>query len=338
MVYCLGIFKLKGMTKMADKRRKKNNKARIILNCTKYLFIITLIIFLVVVIITSIFKPKDKKDDPVSSDTGITASDTGEASSDNTDTAGSTDNSPAPVPAEPAPDIDNAWAMFLVNAANPLPDNYDSLISTEVVYTNGDRDFSVDSRMADYIKRMIADAKDDGIDLAVASAHRTMEYQQYNFDRSVQQRIDNGMTYDEAYADTLNEVALPGVSEHNAGLAVDILSGEYYSFDDDGFKNTKAYAWLSEHAAEYGFILRYPESKQDITGIIYEPWHYRFVGVYYANEIKESGLCLEEFYIEKGWAGADGVATEMTVSGSRTPAEISVSESDDGEQQVNIIV
>ena len=215
----------------------------------------------------------------------------------------------------PQEDIDNEWAMFLVNSVNALPDNYDSLISTEVVFTNGDRDFSVDSRMAPYLTNMIEAAKADGIDLAVASAYRSMEYQQYNFDRSVQQRIsDRGMTYDEAYADTLKEVALPGVSEHNAGLAVDILSGEYYSFDDDGFKNTKAYAWLMEHAQEYGFILRYPEGKEDVTGIIYEPWHYRFVGVYYANKVKDSGLCLEEYYQEQGWAGSDGIATKMTVT------------------------
>lgn len=328
---------------MANRRRKKNNRNRIILNCTKYLFIITLIIFVVVLIITSIFKPKEKQDEPQSSDTKITSQEnTGSSAENGTDLPSGTEISPdvsdSVSPAEPAPDIDNAWAMFLVNSVNPLPDNYDSLIETEVVFKNGDREFSVDARIAPYINKMVADAKDDGIDLAIASAYRSMEYQQFNFDRSVQQRInDRGMTYDEAYADTLKEVALPGVSEHNAGLAVDILSGEYYSFDDDGFKNTKAYAWLSEHAAEYGFILRYPESKEDITGIIYEPWHYRFVGIYYANKVRESGLCLEEYFIEQGWAGADGVATEMTVSQSRTPAEIVVNESD-GEAQVNIIV
>ncbi|MBQ8825720.1 MAG: M15 family metallopeptidase [Oscillospiraceae bacterium] len=318
---------------------KKKKQDRIIFDLTKYLFIITLLLFLGAFIISMITEPAEKKNKPAEettasvSETISDTAETGESSSEGT--AASETQSEDAVTEVPQEDIDNAWAMFLVNNNNPLPDNYDSLISTEVVFTNGDRDFSVDSRIAPYLTQMIEDAKADGIDLAVASAYRSMEYQQYNFDRSVQQRInDRGMTYDEAYADTLKEVALPGVSEHNAGLAVDILSSEYYSFDDDGFKNTKAYAWLMEHAAEYGFILRYPEGKEDITGIIYEPWHYRFVGVYYANKVKESGLCLEEYYREMGWAGSDGIAKEMKVGENRTEAVIE--ENSSGE--INIVV
>lgn len=295
---------------------KKKKQDRIIFDLTKYLFIITLLLFLGAFIISMITDPAPKKNketaETFSSETEQTESLPEPAATDESVTLPSETIAATEPPV--SENIDNAWAMFLVNSNNPLPSNYDQLISTEVVFTNGDREFSVDSRIAPYINDMVEAAKADGIDLAIASAYRSMEYQQYNFDRSVQQRIsDRGMSYDEAYADTLKEVALPGVSEHNAGLAVDILSGEYYSFDDDGFKNTKAYAWLMEHAAEYGFILRYPESKEDITGIIYEPWHYRFVGVYYANKVKESGLCLEEYYIENGWAGADGVAVQMKV-------------------------
>ena len=81
--------------------------------------------------------------------------------------------------------------------------------------------------------------------------------------------------------------------------------------EDDGFENTESFRWLDENAHKYGFILRYPKGKQEITGIIYEPWHYRFVGIYYANEIKQSGLCLEEYYEEQGWSDASGKATEM---------------------------
>ena len=173
------------------------------------------------------------------------------------------------------------------------------------------REYYLDVRAADYIERMIDDAKKDGIDLLVVSAYRTIEYQQQNFDNSVQDRVDRGMSYDDAYADTLNEVALPGESEHNAGLALDIMCEEYQSMDDDGFENTDAFKWLDRHAAEYGFILRYPKGKQDITGIIYEPWHYRFVGLYYANEIKKSGLCLEEYFESQGWVDEDGKAIKM---------------------------
>ncbi|MBQ8780614.1 MAG: M15 family metallopeptidase [Oscillospiraceae bacterium] len=301
---------------------KKRKPDRIIFDLTKYLFIITILLFLGAFIISMLTEPAEKKN-KTETEPPSAFSETEEPKETSNSAVTLPDETDEPpvseaeeTTSETIKEIDNEWAMFLVNSVNPLPDNYDSLISTEVVFTNGDRDFSVDSRMAPYLTNMIEAAKADGIDLAVASAYRSMEYQQYNFDRSVQQRIsDRGMTYDEAYTDTLKEVALPGVSEHNAGLAVDILSGEYYSFDDDGFKNTKAYAWLMEHAQEYGFILRYPEGKEDVTGIIYEPWHYRFVGVYYANKVKDSGLCLEEYYQEQGWAGSDGTATKMTVNG-----------------------
>ncbi len=205
---------------------------------------------------------------------------------------------------------DNKWAMFLVNKQNPLPKDYDSMIETELVY-EGDKDGYVDKRAAKYAKDMFAAALEDGIDLWVVSSYRTIEYQQQNFDRSVQQRVDNGMTYDDAYADTLREVAMPGESEHNAGLAMDIMSIEYTSMDDAGFEDTKAFEWLDKHAAEYGFILRYPKDKESVTEIIYEPWHYRFVGVYYANEIKKSGLCLEEYFAERGWTDEDGKAVKM---------------------------
>ena len=108
---------------------------------------------------------------------------------------------------------------------------------------------------------MLKAAENDGIDLYVVSAYRTIEYQQQNFDNSVQDRVDRGMSYDDAYADTLAEVALPGESEHNAGLALDIMVEEYQNMDDDGFEDTEAFAWLDKHAAEYGFILRYPQGK-----------------------------------------------------------------------------
>ena len=246
---------------------------------------------------------------------------------------------------------DNKWAMFLVNKQNPLPKDYDSIIETELVY-EGDKNGYVDKRAAKYAKDMFAAALEDGIDLWVVSSYRTIEYQQQNFDRSVQQRMDNGMTYDDAYADTLREVAMPGESEHNAGLAMDIMSVEYTSMDDAGFEDTKAFEWLDKHAAEYGFILRYPKDKESITEIIYEPWHYRFVGIYYANEIKESGLCLEEYFAERGWTDEDGKAVKMRgpfeEEETEQPAETKVTEPtepkktmpavDHNEQKLTIIV
>jgi D-alanyl-D-alanine carboxypeptidase len=203
--------------------------------------------------------------------------------------------------------IDNEWAMYLVNEKNPLPSDYDDKIKTTLVFSDF-RDYYLDSRAAYYLINMIDDAAEENIDLYIVSTYRSQQYQKENFERSVADRMAAGMDYDSAYDDTLREVTLPGYSEHNAGLAADIMTPTYTSMDDDGFKNTEAYAWLSEHAADYGFILRYPEGKEDITGIIYEPWHYRFVGVYYAKAIKSEGVTLEEYFAENGWLDEAGKA------------------------------
>lgn len=302
--------------------RENRKKGVIILKGTKYLFIATVILFIATFALTRLTEPKHIEAEPE-------------------ETTVST------VYIEPEPevkvDIDNEWALFLVNNQNPLPDNYDSIIDTTLVYTSW-REYYMDSRMADYMKRMIEDAAADGINLEIVSAYRTIEYQQQNFDNSYQQRLDSGMTEEEAYADTAREVALPGKSEHNAGLSADIMSNEYTSMDDDGFKDTEAFAWLSEHAADYGFILRYPEGKYEYTNIIFEPWHYRFVGVYYAHEIKESGLCMEEYFEKNGWLDENGKAIKHT--GPVKPAEETkpaetkapASVETEPEQKVSIIV
>ena len=247
----------------------------------------------------------DKADKADASDEGTAAaesSEDGEAVSDSEETV--TEAEPKLDP----DDADNTWAMFLVNSKNPVSAEYCDSIETALVYESW-REYYMDSRMAEYLKQMLKAASEDGIQLIVMSAYRSVEYQQNNFDKSVQDRMDNrGMTYEEAYADTLKEVQLPGYSEHNAGLAADIMSDEYVDMNDDGFKDTKAYAWLREHAADYGFILRYPEGKEDITGIIYEPWHYRFVGVYYAKLLADKQITMEEYFEEMNWVDEDGVA------------------------------
>jgi len=274
-------------------KRYKNKRRVIILRGIKYLLIISALLLALAFVMTNfIFKGDDEEEAVTETTTEIIVIDEPEVE-------------------EEDENIDNKWAMFLVNSNNPLPMDYDSRIETTMIFESW-REYYLDSRAAVYFDDMLKAAKEDGIDLLVVSAYRTIEYQQQNFDNSVQDRIDNrGMTYDEAYADTLAEVALPGESEHNAGLALDIMSEEYTSMDDDGFENTEAFRWLDENAHKFGFILRYPKGKQEITGIIYEPWHYRFVGLYYANEIKQSGLCLEEYYEGQGWTDANGKATEM---------------------------
>ncbi len=266
----------------------------------KYLLIITALLLALAFVLTKfVFKGGNDKEGAENAETGETV----------TVSVSETETTPPPEEEEDE-NIDNKWAMFLVNKKNPLPADYDSRIETKVVFESW-REYFLDVRAAGYLEKMLKAAENDGIDLYVVSAYRTIEYQQQNFDNSVQDRVDRGMSYDDAYADTLAEVALPGESEHNAGLALDIMVEEYQNMDDDGFEDTEAFAWLDRHAAEYGFILRYPKGKQEITGIIYEPWHYRFVGVYYANEIKKSGLCLEEYYEQQGWTDGNGKAVKM---------------------------
>lgn len=189
---------------------------------------------------------------------------------------------------------DNEWALFLVNNSHIL--EHDPEMSLTTVYTGADgREFQVDSRMAFYFMDMMEAAGKAGNPIGVTSAYRTVEYQQNNFDNNVRALMNNkGLTFEEAYAETAKVIALPGASEHNTGLALDILSGEHWALDE-GFEETRAFRWLSEHAHEYGFILRYPKDKTEITGISYEPWHYRFVGIYHATQIKNSGLSLEEY-------------------------------------------
>ncbi len=299
------------MKRKLHKGLHRNKKGVIILNGIKYLLIVTIVLLAIAFVATKLLHKSDdgEIEQQGGSQTVSSVTDAGTVSETQVSGSGITESTDSTAKEEPDVNIDNEWAMFLVNNDNPLPENYDEIIKTSLVYSSY-RDYYMDSRMTSYMTDMIEAAKEDGIDLVVVSAYRTSAYQQQNFDSSLNDRINSGMTYDEAYKDTTASVAFPGKSEHNAGLAADIMSEEYTSMDDDGFKNTKAFKWLDEHSAEYGFILRYPENKSDYTGIIYEPWHYRFVGVYYANEIKKGGYCLEEYFEKNGWLDESGKATQ----------------------------
>lgn len=192
------------------------------------------------------------------------------------------------------------YYLLLANAENPLPQDWS--IQTEEVQ-NG---YEMDKRAAPAMREMIQAAKEDGVELMLCSAYRSVEKQQQLFDRSQQAYMAQGMSEEEAYAKTATETAIPGTSEHQTGLAADIVTPTYQMLDA-GFADTPAGQWLSEHAAEYGFVLRYPQDKQEVTGIIYESWHYRFVGKTHAKLMRESGLCLEEYLqqeLPEGYTGA----------------------------------
>lgn len=179
------------------------------------------------------------------------------------------------------------WRMILVNRDFILPDGYMPELENAV---EGDySDQKLDYRVAPYYNAMYQAALDDGVELVPISGYRSVERQTRNFENKIQKYIDEGYGEIEATQMAAKIILPPGTSEHNAGLAMDICS-LYESFED-----TEEFEWLSENAADYGFILRYPEDKQDITKIIYEPWHWRYVGVEAAREMKASGECLEEY-------------------------------------------
>lgn len=144
----------------------------------------------------------------------------------------------------------------------------------------------VSEEMVDDLELMFNAALKDGINLIGVSGYRSYEYQEglYFLAES------GNSSYDSDY------VAIPGYSEHQTGLAIDILSDEY-SVLDDGFKDTEAYKWLIDNCYKYGFIIRYPEGKESITGYPFEPWHLRYVGIAAATEIAKKGVTLEEYVL-----------------------------------------
>ncbi len=182
---------------------------------------------------------------------------------------------------------DGDWNLILVNSKNLLPADF--TVETENI---GNR--AMDKRIIDIVKQMIADAKADGVDLLICSSYRSVQRQETLFAEQVQGFLDQGYNAEAARTEASKWVAVPRTSEHHTGLALDIVTPTYQVLDF-GFEETKAFEWLYSHCTDYGFILRYPKDKTDITGIVYEPWHYRYVGVEAAKYIHANGLCLEEY-------------------------------------------
>ena len=184
---------------------------------------------------------------------------------------------------------EDGWQLILVNEDHPLDASYVPEKLTEI-----SPGYPVDDRIITDLKQMLDDGAAQGLSMYVTSAYRSYDQQIETFNASMQNRLNQKMTPLQAYQETSTSVALPGTSEHATGLAVDIISTEYEALDDRQ-GDTDEQKWLMEHCWEYGFILRYPPEKSDITGIIYEPWHYRYVGKDAAKEITEQGITLEEY-------------------------------------------
>ena len=180
------------------------------------------------------------------------------------------------------------WNLLLVNKQHPVPEDHTFELGTIAGA------MKCDARILPELFAMLQAAKDDGVYLAVCSPYRDISRQEILFNRKIKMHMGNGYSYLEAYKKASQIVTVPGASEHQIGLALDIISDDYTSLDE-GFANTKAGKWLKEHSKEYGFILRYPKGKEYITGIDYEPWHFRYVGKDAATIIMDNGITLEEF-------------------------------------------
>ena len=178
--------------------------------------------------------------------------------------------------------------ILLVNPWNPIPKDY----ATELVdITQKDQIAKI---CADELTQMLTDCAAAGHEAMVVSGYRTQERQEYLFTRKVNSYLEEDWSRAEAEKEAAKVVAFPGTSEHQLGLAVDIIDIHYGELDEHQ-ATMPAQQWLMEHCHEYGFILRYPVGSTEITGIIYEPWHYRYVGVEIAQEITNLGITLEEY-------------------------------------------
>lgn len=179
--------------------------------------------------------------------------------------------------------VSEEWNLIVVNRWNEIPEDF-SILLTEL--QNGQK---VDSRIYPYLQEMFDAAREDGIYPIVREGYRTAEEQEKTFNEKVQAYINEGYSKARAEKTAKEWVALLGTSEHQLGIAVDINADKTRSTNDE------VYAWLAENAHCYGFILRYPQGKEDITGTSYEPWHYRYLGTENAKIIYEKQICLEEF-------------------------------------------
>ena len=182
---------------------------------------------------------------------------------------------------------DEAWLLMLVNRDHPIPEDY---VVGDLVELRGGQ--KVDRRIYPDLQEMFDAARAEGVYPIVGSGFRTREKQQSLMDNKIASYREQG--YDSTEAVELAEawVAVPGTSEHEVGICADINASS-------GSTSDEVYQWLAENAWKYGFILRYPEDKTDVTKTIYEPWHYRYVGREAAAEIQASGLCLEEYLAQR---------------------------------------
>ena len=282
--------------KLREKRRKQRQKKRLIGLAVVVILLIGLIFFTVKGM-KGLLENKEKENTDSSSSASQSQSESQVASSSSQrieDSQQTQVDSQAESSASQNIDVSsttnsNDWRMILANKNTPLPDGY-----APELQTLADSQLQMQKEAAQAFDEMRKAANATGLTLMACSAYRSVERQQELFNAEIEKWKGKGMNQQEAEQKATTVVMIPGRSEHNTGLAVDVGSVTNQRIEED-FEKEPEFAWLQEHAAEYGFILRYPKDKQAITGVTYEPWHYRYVGVENAKKIKEKGLCLEEY-------------------------------------------
>lgn len=191
-------------------------------------------------------------------------------------------------PVESEAFAEGGWSLVLVNPWTPLPAGH-SITLTQL--KNGQ---AVDERCYPALQKMMDDCRAAGLEPLICSSYRSQEKQERLFQQQMEPYLAQGYSEADARAAAGNAVAIPGTSEHQLGLALDIVDASHQLLDESQ-EQTAVQQWLMQNSWQYGFILRYPTDKSDVTGIMYEPWHYRYVGPTAAKEIHEQSVCLEEY-------------------------------------------
>lgn len=186
------------------------------------------------------------------------------------------------------------WNLMLVNASNPIDSEYENSIKLISLKNNQ----AIDTRCFPYLQRMIDECKAAGLKPVICSSFRNYNRQKELFTEQVNVYLKQGYENDEAIKKAATSVAIPGTSEHEIGLAVDIVDQSNQKVDASQ-EETDVNKWLKDNSYKYGFILRYPPDSTDITGIIYEPWHFRYVGKEAAKEIHDRNITLEEYLYDR---------------------------------------
>ena len=259
-------------------KRKANAKRRKKRLFYKRLRRLAVIAVLAVVLVLAVKAVVGKKDD--SSSSYIPSS---QSSSMAPSSSAASDNKP-----------DKGEFATLVNVHHPLEEVFD--VTTREIKGTGQL---CDVRAADRLEKMLADAARAGYPMYLVSTYRTIDYQKGLYSNKVNEYLNMGYDQRTAESEAAKWVAIPGTSEHNLGLAADIVSSTWYNSHSDltqDFEETEHFKWLYENCADYGFILRFPKGKESITEIVYEPWHYRYVGQEVAHYIMENEITLEEFW------------------------------------------